>query len=99
MPCRPVLVNHASGTPSDVDWSSPPCRWTTVGSGPVYGPKDIAEPSGLAQWIVWLTVRYLRSAELAGRLFTYFTVTGVPRCTSTVAPGHCGVAPAPVPTA
>ena len=53
LPCRPLLVNHASGAPSEVDWSSPPCRWTTVGIGPVYGLKFMDACNGLAQWMVW----------------------------------------------
>src|SRR5882762_4191796 len=37
LPCRPLLVNQPSGTPSEPDGTSAPCRWTTVGIGPVDG--------------------------------------------------------------
>src|SRR5665647_737051 len=29
----PLAVNHWSGPPSEVDCTSAPCRWTTVGTG------------------------------------------------------------------
>src|SRR6266851_3976988 len=95
LPCRPLLVNHPSGTPSDVDWTSPPCRWTTVGIGPVKGANCIPCLSGSAQWMVWSMVRYFRSTGDVGRLFTYLIVMALPFLASTVTPGYDGEGLAP----
>src|SRR5205085_3597345 len=91
LPCRPLLVNQPSGTPSEVDWFSPPCRWTTVGIGPVKGLICMPCWSGSAQWMVWSMVRYFRSTGDAGRLLTYLTVIALPFFASTVTPGYCGL--------
>jgi len=89
-------VNQASGWPSEVEWTSPPCRWGIRGTGYCasvypggYGLKGcvgglfIIIMFGSAQWRVGST------GKMCGvsMLFFHVTLMGTPLTASKVAPG------------
>ena len=90
---------HASAKPSLSSRLCPPCRWVTIGTGPVYGPgvlpnvrrssRPSAPPGGLAQCSVGSTgSRWGKKLPLASlRSLIHFTRTGASHFASTVKAG------------
>lgn len=91
--------NHASAKPS-LSWAlCPPCRWVTIGTGPVSRPgvavndgrmsRPAAPPDGFAQWSVWSTAsRCGRKWPLASiRSLIHLTLTGLRKRASMVNAG------------